>query len=137
MAESYFTRLVKERGLAQRFTISSAATHTDELGNPPHAGTREMLAREGIPLVPHRARLLTREDGARYDYILGMDGENARYMRRILGECSARIALLLDFTAHPRAIADPWYTGNFDETFADIAEGCAAFLEYLQKEGQI
>ena len=118
-------------------TVSSAATHTDELGNPPHYGTREKLAREHIPLVPHRARLLTREDGEKYDFILGMDEANVRNMRRILGDHSAKTGLLLDFSDRPRAIADPWYTGNFDVTFSDIAEGCTAFLGYLIKEGLI
>ena len=84
MAESVFTHIVRERGLAELFEISSAATHTDEIGNPPHRGTQAKLREVGIPLVPHRARLLTRSDGAYYDYIIGMDGENARHMRRIL-----------------------------------------------------
>ena len=134
MAESYFDFLVRQRGYAGRFSVSSAATHTDELGNIPHYGTREKLAAEGIPLVPHRARLLTRQYGAEQDYILGMDSENLRYMRRILGSCLAHTGLLLDYSARPRAIADPWYTGNFDETFSDISEGCNAFLEYLLRE---
>lgn len=136
MAESYFTYLVHRRGLADHFSISSAATHTDELGNPPHFGTRQKLEREGIPLVPHRARLLTKKDGETYDYILGMDAENARHMRRILGNCRAKVALLLDFTDHPRAIADPWYTGNFDETYSDIVKGSIAFLDSLIQDGK-
>ena len=137
MAESYFTELVRREGLSAKFVIGSAATHTDALGHAPHRGTREKLAQEGIPLVPHRARLLTRADGEAYDYILGMDAENERHMRRILGDCRAKVGLLLDFTTHPRAIADPWYTGNFDATFADISEGCHAFLETLRKGGEI
>lgn len=137
MAESYFIDLIAKKGLGEQFTVSSAATHTDELGNPPHYGTREKLAREHIPLVPHRARLLTREDGEKYDFILGMDEANVRNMRRILGDHSAKTGLLLDFSDRPRAIADPWYTGNFDVTFSDIAEGCTAFLGYLIKEGLI
>ena len=131
MAESVFAWLVKSRGLEDAFEISSAATHTDELGNPPHRGTREKLAEEGVPLVAHRARLLTRADGEAYDLIVGMDGENARYMRRILGDCSAKVCLLLDASARPRPIADPWYTGNFDETFQDVKEGCTALLDAL------
>ncbi len=134
MAESYFTWLVGRKGLAQRFAISSAATHPDELGNPPHRGTREKLAEEGIPLIAHRARLLERADGERCDFILGMDAENLRHMHRILGDCRAKVGLLLDDAPHPRAIADPWYTGDFDATFADVAEGCRTFLEKLQRE---
>lgn len=138
MAESVFTDLVTRHGCAEKFHISSAATHADELGNPPHYGTREKLRRENIPLVPHRARLLTRADGESYDYIIGMDEENLRHMKRILGTArEGKISLLLDYTSHPRAIADPWYTGNFDATYNDVREGCEAFLEWLQREKKL
>lgn len=134
MAESVLSFMVKQRGWEDRFEISSAATHTDEIGNPPHYGTREKLRREGIPLIPHRARLLTERDGMYYDYIIGMDAENARCMRRILVDCAAKVCLLLDFSSDPRPIADPWYTGNFDETYTDICEGCTCFLDGLTEE---
>ena len=134
MAESVFCDMASRRGLRGMFEVSSAATHADELGNPPHYGTREKLKSLSIPLVPHRARLLTRADGEYYDYIIGMDAENARHMRRILGDCRAKICLLLDFSSRPRPIADPWYTGNFDETYEDIAEGCAALLDVFTEE---
>ena len=138
MAESVFTDLVNRRGLSKKFAISSAATHADELGNPPHYGTREKLRRENIPLVPHRARLLTRADGEMYDYIIGMDEENLRHMKRILGTVyEGKISLLLDYSSHPRAIADPWYTGNFDATYDDVREGCEAFLAWLQREKKL
>ena len=138
MAESVFTDLVNRRGLSKKFAISSAATHADELGNPPHYGTREKLRRENIPLVPHRARLLTRDDGEKYDYIIGMDEENLRHMKRILGTAyEGKNSLLLDYSSHPRAIADPWYTGNFDATYDDVREGCEAFLAWLQREKKL
>lgn len=134
MAESVMTYLVNEAGLADKFVIASAAAHTDEIGNQPHRGTREKLAREGIPLVPHRARLLTRADGEKFDYLIGMDVWNVRDMKKILGEEYAhKVSMLLDFTARPGAIADPWYTGNFDETFADVMEGCTALLNTIAK----
>ena len=138
MAESVFTDLVNRRGLSKKFAISSAATHADELGNPPHYGTREKLRRENIPLVPHRARLLTRDDGEKYDYIIGMDEENLRHMKRIIGTAyEGKNSLLLDYSSHPRAIADPWYTGNFDATYDDVREGCEAFLAWLQREKKL
>lgn len=138
MAESVFTDLVNRRGLSKKFAISSAATHADELGNPPHYGTREKLRRENVPLVPHRARLLTRDDGEKYDYIIGMDEENLRHMKRILGTAyEGKNSLLLDYSSHPRAIADPWYTGNFDATYDDVREGCEAFLAWLQREKKL
>lgn len=135
MAESVCAYLVSKRSLQGRIEVSSAAAREDELGSPPHRGTREKLAREGIPLVPHRARLLTREDGERFDYIIGMDSHNLRDMKRILGEApGAKLCLLLDFTSSPRPIADPWYSGNFDETFDDILLGCNALLDALACE---
>lgn len=132
MAESVFQDLVRKRGLENKFLIDSAATHSDEIGNPPHRGTREKLEREKIPLVPHRARLMKPEDGERFDLLIGMDEANRRDMIRIVGERNAgKVSLLLDGTARPRPIADPWYTGDFDETFRDISEGTAALLDRL------
>lgn len=138
MAESVCAFLIGRRGLANAVSVSSAAAHTDEIGNPPHCGTREKLAREGIPLVPHRARLMTADDGDKFDYLIGMDEANVRDMRRIVGKRNAgKVYMLLDFTPSPRPIADPWYTGNFDETFSDVMEGCNAFLDRLQSRGEI
>ena len=138
MAESVFTALLAARGLKERVFVASAAAHTDTLGEPPHRGTREKLAREGIPLIPHRARLMAASDGERYDYLIGMDEWNVRDMRRIVGAKNAgKVCKLLDFSSRPRAIADPWYTGNFDETYDDIVEGCDALLEHFKDIGKI
>lgn len=138
MAESVFTALVSARGLKERVVVASAAAHTDALGEPPHRGTREKLEREGIPLIPHRARLMTASDGEKYDYLIGMDDWNVRDMRRIVGTKNAeKVCKLLDFSSRPRAIADPWYTGNFDDTFDDIEEGCNALLRHLVAVGEV
>lgn len=78
---------------------------------------------------------MTRKDYAAYDYLLGMDSRNISNMRRIAGgDPDGKIFRLLDFSASPRDIADPWYTGNFDVTYDDIAEGCQAFLQYLSEK---
>lgn len=134
MAESVCAYEIAKRGI-KNLSADSAAAHTDEIGNPPHRGTQEKLRREGIPLIPHRARLLLRADGEKYDYFIGMDEYNVRDMRRILGEIQKPVCKLLDFTSSPRAIADPWYTGNFDETFSDVTEGVNALLDYLEERG--
>lgn len=138
MAESMFAHMLSRRGLSGIVAVSSAATHPDALGEPPHIGTVRKLREKGIPLVPHKARLLTREDGERYDFIIGMDAENLRCMRAILGADHAdKISLLLDYTDRPRAISDPWYTGNFDETYRDLEEGLSAFFAYLERTGRL
>ena len=134
MAESVCAHEIAKRGL-KNVEVDSAAAHTDEIGNPPHRGTRETLRRENIPLVEHRARLLTASDNEKYDYFIGMDEYNVRDMKRILGNTQKPVCMLLDFTSSPRAIADPWYTGNFDATFEDVVQGVNALLDFLEREG--
>ena len=132
LAESYFTHLVSTRGLSDLFEIASAATSREEIGNPPPPGTQRILAVHGIPLVPHHAVQLTKADGENYDYLIGMDSWNMRNIARIVGaDASAEQIRLLDLTDEFRDVADPWYTGDFDQTYADIEKGCEALLEYL------
>lgn len=132
MAESVFTYLVRQKRMEGKVCCASAASHTDEIGNTPHYGTREKLKKEGIPLVPHRARLMTKADGEHFDLLIGMDEYNVRDMKRIVGAENARkVHLLLEYAGSGRAIADPWYTGDFDETFSDVLEGCRALLDAI------
>lgn len=132
MAESVMAYLIEQNGLQSLVGVASAAAHRDEIGNPPHRGTVEILKRKGIPLIPHRARLMTRSDGETFDLLLGMDEYNVRDMKAIVGaEYAGKVKKLLDFSSCPRAIADPWYTGDFETTFADVFEGCNALLKYV------
>lgn len=135
MAESIFTHLVKQRGLEDCFEINSAATSREELGNPPHRGTVNKLQSVGIPVIPHRARQMTITDYAYYDYLIGMDTANIRNMNYIAGgDPQGKIYKLPSFAGESKDIADPWWTGNFDEPYDDILEGCEAFLNYLIEE---
>ena len=132
MAEFLCKDLVTKRGLADQFEIASAATSTEEIGNPVHRGTVRKLAEYGISAKGKTARQMTRADYAHYDYLIGMDDWNIRNMLRIAGsDPDHKIRKLLSFTDSERDIADPWYTGNFDETYDDIIEGCEAFLRSL------
>ena len=142
MAEFVFKDMVKKRGLEQEFFIASAATTSEGIwngaGNPVHRGTREKLREVGISCEGKRAVQLTREDYEKYDYLIGMEEWNRRNMLRILKkDPQHKVSLLLDYSDSPRDIADPWYTGNFDATYADIVEGCEAFLKYLEQQGKI
>ena len=133
MAQSIFQHQVNERGLADCFEINSAATSREEIGNPPHYGTVGKLRQMNIPLVPHRAVQMTRQDYDYYDYLIGMDDMNIRNMERIAGgDPEGKMRKLLDFAGVNRSIADPWYTGNFDETFSDIIEGLEGFWRELE-----
>lgn len=132
MAQFVFQDMVNKRGLADHFTIDSKATSTEELGNSPHPGTVRKMNELGIPMIPHRASQLNRRDYEEYDYFIGMDTWNMRNINRIFGgDPEGKVYKFLSFGSDGRDIADPWYTGNFDETYEDVLEGCEGFLAYL------
>ena len=136
MAESVCAHLIAQRGLAEKVSVASAAARTDGVGKPPYHRTREKLEQEGVPLVPHIARLMTKEDSEKYDYLIGMDEGNLVDMRRIIGEKNKhKIHRLLDFTSSPRELADPWYTHDFNRTYDEVVEGCTALLDKLCSDG--
>ena len=138
MAQSVLTHLVTQRGLESAFEIDSAATSREEIGNPPHYGTVNKLRQKNIPVIPHRARQMTKADYEYYDYLIGMDTANIRNMNRIAGsDPEGKIYKLPSFAGQSKDIADPWYTGNFDETYNDVLEGCEAFIDYLVKNGEL
>ena len=115
--------------------VESAALHTDELGNDIHRGTRRELERHGIPFSPRRAWLLDAAKASEYDLIVGMDSYNMADLRRLVYPTDRqKLHRLLDFAGIARDVADPWYTGNFDETYDDITAGCAALLRRLAAE---
>ena len=135
MAQSVLTHLVAQHHLEDNFLIDSAATSREEIGNPPHYGTVNKLRQVGIPVVPHRAIQMTKEDYNKYDYLIGMDSANIRNMTRIAGgDPEGKIYKLPAFAGSGRDIADPWYTGNFDETYNDVLEGCEALLQHILEQ---
>ena len=132
MAEFVMKELVQEAGVADRFEIASAATSTEEIGNPVYPPARRKLAEHGIRCDGKRARQMTRADYQKYDLLIGMDTWNIRNMQRMCGgDREGKIRMLMDYTDRPRAVADPWYTGDFDATWDDVSEGCRALLEQL------
>ena len=134
MAESVMTHLINQHHLSHVIHVSSAATSREEIGNPPHHGTVRKLQQVGILVVPHRAVQMTKQDYEEYDYLIGMDEWNIRNMNRITGgDPQKKIYKLLEFAGSGRDIADPWYTGNFDETYEDVLEGCEALLRQLMR----
>ena len=122
--------LVKKRGIADRFYIESAATSTEEIGNGVYPPAKARLARAGISCAGKTARQLRKDDYDKFDYIIGMEPLNMRYMLSILGgDPDKKLFNLLDFTDTPRAIADPWYTGDFEATYQDLAISIEKLIE--------
>ena len=138
MAEFVMKDLVKKAGLEACFHIESAATSAEEIGNPVYPPARRKLAEHGIGCAGKTARRLTGEDYERFDYLIGMDGANLRNMRRMLGEDrEGKLHLLPEFTSCGRDIADPWYTGDFDTTYAEVEAGCRGLLEWLGRNKSV
>lgn len=126
--------MVEKAGLRKEILVSSAATTTEEIGNPVYAPARKKLAEHGIGCDGKTARLMRYPDYAQYDLIIGMDQENLYDMRRICqGDPEGKIHLLMDYTDHPGDVADPWYTRDFEATWRDVEEGYRGLLELLQR----
>lgn len=132
MAEFVMKELIQINGVSHLFEVASAATCSDELGNPVYPPVRKLLSERGISTEGKTAVRLQKSDYDKYDYFVGMDENNRRSMLRLFdGDPMGKVSLLLDHTDHPRDVADPWYTRDFKATERDVDEGCAKLLKLL------
>ena len=125
MAEFVLKDMAAKAGLSHKFQIASAATSREELGNPVYPPARRELNSHGIRCDGHRARQITRKDLENYDYIYYMDSYNRRNLNRMFPDFHGFLPFL------SRDVADPWYSGDFTQTWADVCEGCTRILEEL------
>ena len=131
MAEFVMKKLLADAG-RDDIKVESAALHTDEIGSDIHYGTRAKLREMGIPFAPRAAWLLTAAKAKEYDLLIGMDSYNIADLKRLVfPEDLPKVHSLLSYAGSERSIADPWYTGNFDETYDDVLAGCKALLTDL------
>ena len=137
MAEFVMKDLVKKAGQEGRFHIESAATSTEEIGNPVYPPARRKLAEHGIDCTGKRARQLTNSDYGKFDLLIGMDRANLRNMQRICGgDPSGKMHLLMDYTSRRGDVADPWYTDDFETTWQDVLAGCRGLLNVCDNQDQ-
>ena len=136
MAEFLFKDYINKKGLKDCFYIESAATSTEEIGNPVHYGTKRILDRFNIDYSKKRAYQITKEDVRYFDYIIAMDKNNMRNLERMFGN-NPKFSLLLDYPGLHRDVLDPWYTGDFESTFKDIILGINSLFEYLIENNKI
>ena len=135
MAEFVMKNMVEKAGLEQEIRVASAATTTEENGNPVYPPARRKLAEHGIGCEGKTARQMRYHDYEQYGLIIGMDRENLYDMRRICqGDPEGKIHLLMDYTDRPGDVADPWYTRDFETTWRDVEEGCRGLLEHLRQK---
>ena len=132
MAEFVMKNIVNESGISDNFYIESAATSTEEIGNPVYPPVKARLAKHGIGCKGKTARQITLDDYDKFDLIIGMDSENYRNMLRVFrNDPDDKVHLLMSYAGLDRDVADPWYTRNFEDTWNDVNEGCKALLESL------
>ena len=135
MAEIMFNNMIKERGLATSISCDSAATSREEIGNTMYPPAVRELAKHGMRPNGHRARQIVESDYEDYDYLIGMDGENLRNMQRMWpNDSQDKIHLIMEYTDRPRAVADPWYTGDFTITYNDLCEGLDGLITEILKD---
>ncbi len=134
MAEFVMKDLIKKAGLEEQISVCSRATSTEEIGNPVHPGTRNKLKQVGLCTEGKYAQQLKSSDYEAYDLLIAMDTMNIRNILRIIGsDKENKVCKLLDFAGENRDIADPWFTGNFEETYRDVLWGCQALIKELQQ----
>jgi len=135
MAEFIFKDMLKKKGLEKSFEVASAATSCEEIGNGVYPPAKQILAEHGISCSGKTARRITAKDYTYYDLIIGMDSANIYNMHRMWNDTDNKIKhILTDFAKINRDVADPWYTGNFKQTYTDLTLGCTALLKEILPE---
>ncbi|MGO3115211.1 low molecular weight protein-tyrosine-phosphatase [Enterococcus pseudoavium] len=136
LAEALFRDALEKRS-ASDFQVDSAATSRWEVGNPPHHGTQQILAQHGIATKGLRARQITAEDFYEANYIIGMDQENVEDLVSMAPNGTAdKVYLYLDRVPGyaGESIPDPWYTGDFEETYELIQKGLNEWLTFFEND---
>ena len=125
--------MLRRRGMSDLFHVESAATSTEELGNPVYPPARRLLTARGIECSGHRARQITRADYGRFDLLIGMDERNIWNMKRTFGgDPEGKIHLLSEYAHFSGEIEDPWYTGRFEKVYEQIKDGVEGLLNALR-----
>ena len=134
MAEFVMKDLVREAGLEDQIFVASAATSSEEIGNPVYPPARRELAKHGLGCAGKTARRMTARDYADYDYLVYMERYNLRNMLRIADDPDGKMRSLMSFAGSGEDIEDPWYSGNFSGVYAQIERGCRGLLEELRAQ---
>jgi protein-tyrosine phosphatase len=138
MAEALFRDLLKKENLSTKVAVDSAATSSWHIGSPPHKGTLAILKKYNISADGLVGRQLSKDDFEKSYYIIGMDDSNTKNIYEITGRPDhPKIMRLLDLTEHNKDVPDPYYTGDFQETYSLISEGCRALLEKIRREQKL
>lgn len=138
MAEGLFRDLVKREGLQQKISVDSAGTSDWHIGETPHKGTLGIFEKYGIPAEGMKARQYAKEDLDKFDYIIAMDTSNVENMEAIQGGKSSKLIRLLDLLEEEnKDVPDPFFTGDFEETYRLVTAGCQELLNKIKRENDL
>ena len=135
MAEALFRDLVEKENLSDKITVDSTATSSWHIGDPPHKGTLGILKKYNVSSEGLIGRQLSKQDFDKFEYIIGMDENNVNNIYEMTGHPNhPKIFRFLDLTNHKKDVPDPYYTGDFEETYDLVTQGCQALLEKIRND---
>lgn len=119
------------KSLTDDYEIESRATSSWEHGNPIHKGTQAIFKSHGVDYDSSKTSLqISKRDFEYFDYILGMDESNVSDLRQMCPQSLKH--KIHSFAAE--SVPDPWYTGDFEETYDRVLTGCRDWLARLENE---
>lgn len=137
MAEAVMRDALAKEGLDADVRVNSSGLGDWHIGQGPHRGTRSILQQHGISTDGLRAKMMTKDEMLKYDYIVAMDHANVRELVA-RGVPEERIRLLCDFIPGKEGeeVSDPYYHGHFDRTYALIKDGVRGLIDAIKKGGK-
>lgn len=136
MAEAIMRQKIKENGWEEKLTVASRGTDDWDEGKPPYPSTRQVLDHHHIPYDGIVATMLKPEDKDNYDLFIVMEKSNQDEVEAVIGK-NNKTRRLLSYTESDGDIVDPWYTGNFNRSYAEITRGIEGLIQTLKKEGRL
>lgn len=146
MAEYIMKDLVAKAGVEKMFEITSGAVSDEEWFNPIYPPAQRKLREKGVPFGRHSAHKISQAEFDAQDLVIVMDRSNLRWLTRIVGDFSSvkegaslndsgisgKVHMMMEFAGEARDVADPWYTGDFEQTYQDVLAACLGLLERIQ-----
>lgn len=132
MAEYVMKDIVKKEGLENEFEITSGAVSDEEWFNPIYPPAQRKLREKGVPFGHHSAHKISKTEFDAQDIVIVMDRSNLRWLTRIVGDLQDKVHMMMEYAGQSRDVADPWYTGDFEQTYQDVLAGCKGLLEQIR-----
>ena len=133
MAEYVMKDLVRKAGLENELEITSGAVSDEEWFNPIYPPAQRKLREKGIPFGHHSAHKISKAEFDDQDLVIVMDRSNLRWLTRLVGDFQDKVHMMMEYAGVVRDVADPWYTGDFEQTYQDVLAGCQGLLEQIRR----